>query len=161
MTTLITKGQAECLVLGESVTEANRVKCKAIVNGTPFDIVYTSERGNTRPIAIGKVVAERDPFTYLDYPDTPPPCHVDSSSFIETNDSSVPNESSSCALDNVESSKLPKYQWQPLLCFNANPSFFFVGSSSCKSTDSYNGNKIESSAIFHFCIFTLVFFSSH
>ncbi|KAL0091257.1 hypothetical protein F4703DRAFT_1732381, partial [Phycomyces blakesleeanus] len=46
-----------------------------------------------RPIAIGKVVAERDPFTYLDYPDTPPPCHVDSSSFIETNDSSVPNES--------------------------------------------------------------------
>ncbi|KAG1320292.1 hypothetical protein G6F62_011401 [Rhizopus arrhizus] len=115
MTTLITKGQAACLVLGESVTEANRVKCKAIVNGTPFDIVYTSERGNTRPIAIGKVVAERDPFTYLDYPDTPPPCHVDSSSFIETNDPSVPNESSSCALDNVESS-----------------------SSSCKSTDSYN-----------------------
>jgi hypothetical protein len=124
MTTLITKGQAACLVLGESVTKANRVKCKAIVNETPFDIVYTSERGNTRPIAIDKVVAEHDPFTYLDYPNTPPPCHVDSSSFIETNDSSVPNESSSCVLDNVESSKLPKYQWQSLLCFNANPSFF-------------------------------------
>ncbi|KAI9320894.1 hypothetical protein BX666DRAFT_1912297 [Dichotomocladium elegans] len=62
----ITKGQAACLVLGDAVTEANRAKCKTIVERTPFEVVYTLERGNTRPIAIGKAVAQRDPFSYWD-----------------------------------------------------------------------------------------------
>lgn len=72
MTKFITKGQAACLVLGEPVTDDNRVKCKKIVEGTPFEVVYTLERGITRPIAIGKAVAQRDPFSYIEYPNTPP-----------------------------------------------------------------------------------------
>lgn len=71
---VITKGQACCMVLGEEVTNANRVKCKAIVGSyhPPLEVIYTSGEGNRRPFTIGKQVAARDPFTYHYYADTPP-----------------------------------------------------------------------------------------
>lgn len=72
MPILITKGQAACILLGEIVTNENRVKCKAIMKETPFEIVHTSESGNRRPIAIAKNIFQRNPFDYLEYPDTPP-----------------------------------------------------------------------------------------
>lgn len=43
---MTTKGEAVCLALGETVTEANYVKYKFDISDTPFDVVYTSERGN-------------------------------------------------------------------------------------------------------------------
>ncbi|CEP12783.1 hypothetical protein [Parasitella parasitica] len=62
------------MVLGEKVTNANRVKCKAIVDSyhPPLEVIYTSGEGNRRPFTIGKQVAARDPFTYHCYVDTPP-----------------------------------------------------------------------------------------
>jgi hypothetical protein len=71
---VITRGQACCMVLGEEVTNANRVKCKAIVDSyhPPLEVIYTSGEGNRRPFTIGKQVAARDPFTYHCYVDTPP-----------------------------------------------------------------------------------------
>ncbi|KAG0908310.1 hypothetical protein G6F33_009816 [Rhizopus arrhizus] len=62
------------MVLGEEVTNANRVKCKATVDSyhPPLEVIYTSGEGNRRPFTIGKQVAARDPFTYHCYVDTPP-----------------------------------------------------------------------------------------
>ncbi|KAI8988607.1 hypothetical protein BDF20DRAFT_999000 [Mycotypha africana] len=62
------------MVLGEEVTDVNRVKCKAIVDSyhPPLEVIYTSGEGNRRPFTIGKQVAARDPFTYHCYVDTPP-----------------------------------------------------------------------------------------
>lgn len=109
MKKLTTKGEAAYLVLGEPVTDANRVKCKAIINSTPFDVVYTPEKGKSHPIAIGKVVAERDPFSYLPYPETPPPQYAIPPDSIEQSSSSVPDENQGSALSDVNSSKLSKY----------------------------------------------------
>ncbi|KAI8379551.1 uncharacterized protein BYT42DRAFT_330709 [Radiomyces spectabilis] len=44
---------------------------KVIVAETPFEVVYTAAEGRTRPVAVGKQIVERDPFTYQRYPDTP------------------------------------------------------------------------------------------
>lgn len=87
------------------MTEANRVKCKTIVEETPFEVVYTLERGNTRPIAIGKAAAQRDPFTCFGYPDTPPP-QDEFPDDIETKNVIRPAESNDYALTTIESSKL-------------------------------------------------------
>ncbi|KAI8393840.1 uncharacterized protein BYT42DRAFT_609604 [Radiomyces spectabilis] len=58
----------------KEVTDANRVKCKAIVDSyrPPLEVIYTSSEGNRRPFTIGKQVVARDPFTYHRYADTPP-----------------------------------------------------------------------------------------
>ncbi|KAG1439919.1 hypothetical protein G6F46_013884 [Rhizopus delemar] len=72
MEPFITKVQASCMVLGEAVTESNRLKCKAIIEETPFQVVYTIAEGKMRPVAVGKQVVERNPFTYQKYPVTPP-----------------------------------------------------------------------------------------
>ncbi|KAI9320895.1 hypothetical protein BX666DRAFT_1912300 [Dichotomocladium elegans] len=121
----ITKGQAACLVLGDAVTEANRAKCKTIVERTPFEVVYTLERGNTRPIAIGKAVAQRDPFSYLGYPDTPPPQN-DFSDDIETKNVNQSAESDDCAVSTIESSKLSVFLRNVITYFLTIPSFLQV-----------------------------------
>ncbi|KAG0166085.1 hypothetical protein DFQ28_000675 [Apophysomyces sp. BC1034] len=82
METVITKGQAACILLGDIISDDNRRKCKALMEETPLDIVYSPESGNKRPMAIGKVVVQRHPFDYLKYPDTPP--HVSSVSVMES-----------------------------------------------------------------------------
>jgi hypothetical protein len=46
-------------------------KCKVFMEETPLEIGYSSESGNKRPMAIGKVVVQRYPFDYLKYLDTP------------------------------------------------------------------------------------------
>ncbi|KAI8370174.1 hypothetical protein EDC96DRAFT_503294 [Choanephora cucurbitarum] len=60
MEPFITKGQASYMVLGEAVTKSNRLKCKAIIEETPFEVVYTIAEGKMRPVAVGKQVVERD-----------------------------------------------------------------------------------------------------
>lgn len=68
----ITKGQDCCLLLGEEVTEADRIKCKSIVKDTPFDVVYTTEDRKIQPRAMENKVIALDPFKYPHYPDSPP-----------------------------------------------------------------------------------------
>ncbi|KAL0143495.1 hypothetical protein V8B55DRAFT_1572222 [Mucor lusitanicus] len=72
MEPFITREQASCMVLGEAVTESNRLKCKAIIEETPFQVVYTITEGKMRPVAVGKQVVPRDLFTYQEYPEAPP-----------------------------------------------------------------------------------------
>jgi hypothetical protein len=72
MELFITKGQASCMVLGEAITESNKLKSKAIIEETPFQVVYTVAEGKMRPVTVEKQVIERDPFTYQRYPDTSP-----------------------------------------------------------------------------------------
>ncbi|GAA5800594.1 hypothetical protein HPULCUR_006030 [Helicostylum pulchrum] len=61
-----------CLLLGEEVTEADRIKCKSIVKDTPFDVVYTTEDRKIQPRAMENKVIALDPFKYPHYPDSPP-----------------------------------------------------------------------------------------
>jgi hypothetical protein len=71
MNTIITKGQASCLVLGEDITPDNRRRCKQLVEDSLFEVVYRYDTGNRCPMVIGSRVVRRDSLTYMQYPDTP------------------------------------------------------------------------------------------
>ncbi|KAI7904131.1 uncharacterized protein BX663DRAFT_504073 [Cokeromyces recurvatus] len=74
----LTYGQACCLTLGLPPSNENRKKAKAYFETSLLDVCYISSLGARHPIAIGKDVMDRDPFTFQSFIDTRPssPTHM-------------------------------------------------------------------------------------
>ncbi|KAI9319212.1 hypothetical protein BX666DRAFT_1924069 [Dichotomocladium elegans] len=108
------------MVLGEEVTNANRVKCKAIVDSyhPPLEVIYTSSEGNKRPFIIGKQVAARDPFTYHCYVDIPPSSPRFVNTVINNNEAINYSESSSVSSDKSTYNNLKPTKHSVLDFFN-------------------------------------------
>lgn len=87
------------------MTIENRVQCKQVVDDGPFDVVYASDTGDRRPMAIGKKLIKLDPLTYQRYPDTPPTAPVTMPDDIPNLDPSLPKKVLSQPIDSRPSSK--------------------------------------------------------
>lgn len=72
MDTKLTYGQACYLVLGFSPNKENREKAKLCFDTRLLDVCYMDSFGSMRPIAIGRDLLSRDPFTYRCYTTTRP-----------------------------------------------------------------------------------------
>lgn len=72
LTIMLTLGQASCLVLGylPNVSE-ERKKAKQHLQKSGLIAAYLRGQDPFRPMAIGMNVIERDPYTYISYPESP------------------------------------------------------------------------------------------
>ncbi|ORX63015.1 hypothetical protein DM01DRAFT_1379579 [Hesseltinella vesiculosa] len=69
---MLTYGQACCLVLSLPPTDENRKKANDYFDGSLLEVCFVGSLGPMRPIAIGKDVMARDPFTFQSYTTTRP-----------------------------------------------------------------------------------------
>lgn len=118
-----TRGQAACLVLGSDMTVENRARCKKIFDDGPLDVVHVVDDHNRRPVAVGKKLIDRDPLTYLTYPDTPPIVPTTSSDEVPTLDDHL---STSVISQSKELSSGSKISLEMRVDLFDNPLIFFL-----------------------------------
>ncbi|ORZ18854.1 hypothetical protein BCR42DRAFT_411719 [Absidia repens] len=106
---IITRDEALCLVLDMVPTDTNKRKATKIMEESPFDVVYLSELGPLRPIAMGKAIIDKNPYTYKRYPQTPPaiPILPEDNAILESNDYSSDSDSKSTSSGETSNSYSP------------------------------------------------------
>lgn len=120
----------------------SRVWFFIVVKGTSFKFFYTLKKGDTRLIAIDKVVSQRDPFSYFGYPDTPP-SQNEFPNVFENKNLIQSAESNDYALNTTNNSKL-SVSLSNVISLLSYSSFL---SSLYKSTDSYYSSKLKALCI--------------
>jgi hypothetical protein len=122
-TRITTKGEAACYFFGEDMTMENKRLLKQQLDDDPkFEMVYTLDTGMSRPMAIGRKDAARDPLLYHSYPDSD-----DNSDDIDNRVEEVLHSSQE-SKNGTQSTQ--NYSELNAICFNS-----FVGDSSFSCED--------------------------